>query len=218
MGYKDGRRDVYMKNNNFEDVVFNRHSVKEFKDTKIDREEMMEILKEATLAPSSVNLQPWRFVIVESDEGKDKLRPLIRFNVRQNDTSAAMILIFGDMKCYEKADEIYSMAVEKGYMPEDVKKQLMDLFVPAYKSFSKQKMNDVVKIDSSLMAMQLMLVARAHGYDTNAIGGFEEDKLAAAFDLDPERYVPVMILAIGESDYDYHESVRLDVTDITKFA
>ena len=207
-----------MKNNNFEDVVFNRHSVKEFKDTKIDREEMMEILREATLAPSSVNLQPWRFVIVESDEGKDKLRPLIKFNVRQNDTSAAMILIFGDMKCYEKADEIYSMAVEKGYMPEDVKKQLMGLFVPAYKSFSKQKMNDVVKIDASLMAMQLMLVARAHGYDTNAIGGFEEDKLAAAFDLDPERYVPVMILAIGESDYEYHESVRLDVSDITKFA
>lgn len=218
MGYKDVRRQVYMKNNNFEDVVFNRHSVKEFKDTKIDREEMMEILREATLAPSSVNLQPWRFVIVESDEGKDKLRPLIKFNVRQNDASAAMILIFGDMKCYEKADEIYSMAVEKGYMPEEIKKQALDFFVPAYKSFSKQKMNDVVKIDSSLMAMQLMLVARAHGYDTNAIGGFEEDKLAAAFDLDPERYVPVMILAIGESDYDYHESVRLDVTDITKFA
>lgn len=94
----------------------------------------------------------------------------------------------------------------------------MDFFVPAYKSFSKQKMNDVVKIDSSLMAMQLMLVARAHGYDTNAIGDFEEDKLAAAFDLDPERYVSVMILAIGESDYEYHESVRLDVSDITKFA
>ena len=207
-----------MKNNNFEDIVFNRHSVKEFKDTKIDRKEMMEILREATLAPSSVNLQPWRFVIVESDEGKDKLRPLMKFNVRQNDTSAAMILIFGDMKCYEKADEIYTMAVEKGYMPEEVKKQALDFFVPAYKSFSKQKMNDVVKIDSSLMAMQLMLVARAHDYDTNAIGGFEEDKLAAAFDLDPERYVPVMILAIGESDYDYHESVRLDVSDITKFA
>lgn len=207
-----------MKNNNFEDIVFNRHSVKEFKDTKIDRKEMMEILREATLAPSSVNLQPWRFVIVESDEGKDKLRPLIKFNVRQNDTSAAMILIFGDMKCYEKADEIYSMAVEKGYMTEEVKKQALDFFVPAYKSFSKQKMNDVVKIDASLMAMQLMLVARAHGYDTNAIGGFEEDKLAAAFDLDPERYVPVMILAIGESDYEYHESVRLDVSGITKFA
>ena len=56
-------------------------------------------------------------------------------------------------------------------MPEDVKKEAMDYFVPAYKNFSKAKMNDIVKIDSSLMAMQLMLVARAHGYDTNAIGG-----------------------------------------------
>ncbi len=55
-------------NNNFEDVVFNRHSVKEFNvNKKIDREEMIQILEEATLAPSSVNLQPWRFVVVESD-------------------------------------------------------------------------------------------------------------------------------------------------------
>lgn len=70
-------------NNNFEDVVFNRHSVKEFDvNKKISREEMIQILEEATLAPSSVNLQPWRFVVVESDEAKDKLRPLIRFNVR----------------------------------------------------------------------------------------------------------------------------------------
>lgn len=178
---------------------------------------MIQILEEATLAPSSVNLQPWRFVVVESDEAKDKLRPLIRFNVRQNDTSSAMILIFGDMQCYEKADEIYSKAVEKGYMPEDVKKQLMDLFMPVYKNYSKSKMNDVVKIDSSLMAMQLMLVARAHGYDTNAIGGFEEDQLAEAFGLDPERYVPVIIIAIGKSNYEHHESVRLDIKDIAKF-
>ena len=205
-------------NNNFEDIVFNRHSVKEFDENKkISREEMIQILEEATLAPSSVNLQPWRFVVVESDEAKDKLRPLIRFNVRQNDTSSAMILIFGDMKCYEKAEEIYNKAVEKGYMTEDVKKQMMDLVLPAYKNFSQSKMNDVVKIDSSLMAMQLMLVARAHGYDTNPIGGFEADQLAQAFGLDPERYVPVIIIAIGKSDYEHHESVRLDIKDIAKF-
>lgn len=63
-----------------------------------------------------------------------------------------------------------------------------------------------------------MLVARAHGYDTNAIGGFEEDQLAEAFGLDPKRYVPVLIVAIGKSDYESHDSVRLPVEDITKFA
>lgn len=207
-----------MKNNNFEDVTFNRKSIKVFdEDVKISHSEMLEMIDKAVKAPSSVNLQPWRFVIVDSKEGKEKLRPLIKFNKRQNDTSSAMILIFGDMKCYEKADEIFGEAVEKGFMPEDVKNDTLDMFIPAYKNASREKMNDIVKIDSSLAAMQLMLVARHYGYDTNAIGGFEEDKLAEAFGLDKDRYVPVLILAIGKSDYDSHESTRLDAADITKF-
>ena len=34
-------------------------------------------------------------------------------------------------------------------------------------------MNEIVHIDASLAAMQLMLVARSYGYDTNAIGGYK---------------------------------------------
>lgn len=207
-----------MKNNDFKDIVFNRHSVREFdKNYKIDREEMLQILEEATKAPSSVNLQPWRFVIVESDEGKDKLRPIIKFNTKQNDSSSAMILIFGDMKCYEKTEEIYSQEVKAGYMNEEDKNKSVERFNQVYKSFSKEKMNDIVKIDSSLMAMQLMLVARAHGYDTNPIGAFEQDQLSQAFGLDPDRYVPVMIVAIGKADHAGHKSTRLDVERITEF-
>lgn len=207
-----------MKNNDFSDVVFNRRSVKVFdKNVKIDHEEMLEILRETTKAPSSINMQPWRFIVVDSDEGKNKLRPLIQFNTRQNDTSAAMILIFGDMQCYENAEEIYGMAVEKGFMTEKVRDQLMESYIPLYKNLSKEKMNDIIKIDSSLAAMQLMLVARAHGYDTCAIGGFEHDKLAETFGLDPNRYIPVVIIAIGKCDYPMHYSVRLDVNKVTKF-
>ncbi|MDU5230203.1 MAG: hypothetical protein E6175_07490, partial [Anaerococcus sp.] len=66
-----------------------------------------------------------------------------------------MILIFGDMKCYEKTDQIYSQAVEAGYMNEDDKNKSVELFNQGYKSLSKEEMNDVVKIDSSLAAMQL---------------------------------------------------------------
>lgn len=205
-------------NNDFKDIVFNRRSVREFDENyKIPRDEMLQIIKESTEAPSSVNLQPWRFVVVESQEGKDKLRPLIRFNQRQNDTSSAMIIIFGDMKCYEKTEEIYSRAVEKGFMPEEVKKDMVDLIMPAYTGASKQKMNDIVKIDSSLAAMQMLLVARAHGYETCVIGGFEEDVIAEEFGLDKERYVPVTIVAIGKSDYDTHESVRLEPEEVTRF-
>lgn len=178
---------------------------------------MTEMLTEATKAPSSVNMQPWRFVVVESDEGKDKLRPLIRFNTRQNDTSSAMLLIFGDLECYTYGEEIYNKAVSEGKMSPEVRDEQLSMIIPYYKSFPKHVMSDIVKIDSSLVAMQLMLVARAYGYDTNPIGGFEADQLAEAFDLDPKRYVPVMILSIGKAKEDGYNSVRLDVDTFTNW-
>ncbi|MGC2933452.1 nitroreductase family protein, partial [Enterococcus faecalis] len=47
-------------------------------------------------------------------------------------------------------------------------------------------------------AMQFMLVARAHGFETNPFGGFEAEKFAETFGLDQVRYVPVMILSVGK--------------------
>lgn len=56
------------------DAINNRHSVKEFDpNVKISKEEMEEMLSLATRAPSSINLQPWRFVIVEAEEQKQQL-------------------------------------------------------------------------------------------------------------------------------------------------
>lgn len=207
-----------MTNNDFKDIVFGRKSVRSYDaDYKISKEEMLEIIQETTTAPSSVNLQPWRFVVVESDAEKAKLKPLIRFNTLQNDTSSAMILIFGDMECYELGQEIYDQAVAEGKMPAEVRDQQLETIIPYYKNFSKEKMSDVIKIDSSLAAMQLMLVARAHGYETNPIGGFEEDQIAEAFGLDKDRYVPVMIVSIGKAVDAGYESVRLPADKITTF-
>ncbi|MCA9746934.1 MAG: nitroreductase family protein, partial [Lactococcus sp.] len=197
-------------NNDFSEITFGRKSVRVYDETyKISHEEMLEMIQEATTAPSSVNMQPWRFVVVESDEEKEKLKPLIRFNTRQNETSSAMVLIFGDLLCYELGEEIYNQAVEEGKMPAEVRDQQLEAIIPYYQSFSKEEMNDVVKIDSSLAAMQFMLIARAHGYETNPIGGFEADQLAEAFGLDENRYVPVMILSVGKDKEAGYESVRL---------
>ncbi|EOT28031.1 nitroreductase family protein [Enterococcus saccharolyticus] len=205
-------------NNDFSAITFERKSVRVYDETyKISHEEMLEMIQEATLAPSSVNMQPWRFVVVESDEQKAKLKPLIRFNTRQNDTSSAMILIFGDMACYELGEEIYNQAVAEGKMPAEVRDQQLEAIIPYYQNFTREQMNDVVKIDASLAAMQLMLVARAHGYETNPIGGFEADQLAEIVDLDKERYVPVMILSIGKAKETGYPSVRLAAERITTF-
>ncbi|OZB95339.1 nitroreductase family protein [Paenibacillus sp. XY044] len=204
------------KNNDFTHIMKGRRSIRAYDPTvKISREELQEIIEEAATAPSSANLQPWRIVVVESEEGKNTLRPLVRFNTRQNDTSSAMLLIFGDMKSYEYAEEIFNTAVEQGKMPPEVRDRQLESIQTIYPTLPKEVVNDIVKVDSGLLAMQLMLTARAHGYDTNPMGGFETDQIAAAFGLDPERYTPVMILAIGKADEEGYESVRLSADKIT---
>ncbi len=204
--------------NDFKSIVLNRRSIREYDpNVKISKEEMTAILIDATRAPSSVNLQPWRLVIVESDDAKAKLRPLMRFNTKQNDTSSAMILIFGDLECYRYADEIYDQAVKDGQMPRAVRDKQVSTIVPLYQALSFDKMKDIVKVDSSLMAMQLMLVARSYGYDTSPIGGFDEKNLAETFDLDSNRYVPVLIIAIGKAVEDGYHSLRLPIERIASW-
>ena len=205
-------------NNDFQDIVLKRRSIRNYDPSyEIEHSELLQIIDEAAKAPSSVNLQPWRFVIVESEEAKAKLKPLIRFNTLQNETSSAMILIFGDLKCQEYAQEIYQEAVNRGLMPQEVMEKQLAAIVPMYDSLNKAQMERIVQIDASLVAMQLMLVARSHGYDTNPIGGFDADQLAAAFDLDEERFHPVMILSIGKAMETGYESVRLSAEKITVF-
>ena len=206
-------------NNDFSDIVYNRRSIRKFDTSvKIPREEMLEILDKTVTAPSSVNMQPWRFVVVDSEEGKDKLKPFVSYNAIQNETSSAMVLIFADLKSQERAEEIHGKAVTQGKMPEEVKEKQLSSIVPMYENAPFEVMNEIVHIDSSLAAMQLMLVARSYGYDTNAIGGYKKDGLAKAFGLDEDRHVPILIIALGKADEEGFESVRLDASDVTTFA
>ncbi|GGF94108.1 NAD(P)H nitroreductase [Paenibacillus albidus] len=204
--------------NDFMQIVTGRRSVKKYDPSvKINKEEMTQILTEATLAPSSVNMQPWRFLVIESEEGKAKLAPLVRFNQVQAETSAAMIAVFGDLNNFEYADEIYSTAVERGLMPADVKENMLARLSGHFSTLPADVNKDTVLIDAGLVSMQLMLVARAHGYDTNPIGGYEKDKIAETFGLDKDRYVPVMLISIGKAAEEGYASVRLPIDKIAEW-
>jgi nitroreductase len=204
--------------NDFNEIVTGRRSIRNYDPTvKISRQEMTEILTKATLAPSSVNLQPWRFVVIDSPEGKATLAPLAKFNQTQVATSAAMIAVFADMNSIDYADDIYGQAVDEGHMPAEVR----DIQLPAIKglisTMTPEQLKEMNLIDTGLVSMQLMLAARAHGYDTNPIGGFEKDQIAEAFNMDKERYYPVMLISIGKAIDMGYQSVRLPVDTITEW-
>lgn len=204
--------------NDFKEIITGRRSIRNYDPTvKISREEMAEILEEASLAPSSVNLQPWRFVVIDSKEGKETLAPLAKFNQRQVETSAAVIAVFVDMKSEAFIEKIYDTAVEKGYMPADVRDKQVPSIKGLVENMTFEQKKEMNLIDAGLVSMQLMLAARAHGYDTNPIGGYEKDRIAEAYHLDNERYYPVMLISIGKAADQGYKSVRLPVEDITEW-
>lgn len=182
---------------------------------KISKDEMTEILEKATRAPSSMNMQPWRFIVVESNDAKERLRPTLYGNINQLETSAAMIVILNDLKKYEYAEKIYDKAVEAGVMPIEVREKQLRSISNMVNTVSLDRLEKTGLIDGGLVAMQLMLIAREYGYDTCSIGGFRHEMLVKALGLDEERYKPVMIVSIGKKAEDGYRSVRLDINDIT---
>ncbi|SET21775.1 nitroreductase family protein [Paenibacillus sp. NFR01] len=209
----------FQKTNDFNEIVYGRRSIKTYDPSvEISREEMTQILEEASTAPSSINMQPWRFLVIDTNEGKEKLAPLARFNKEKVLQASAVIAIFGDMKNIEYAEEIYGKAVELGYMPQEVKDYQLNAFKPYYETMPAEAMRDIVLLDAGLVSMQLMLVARAHGYDTNPIGGYEKDQIAEAYGLDKERFLPVMLLTIGKAASEGFTSYRLPVDTTTTWA
>ncbi|KZZ82747.1 MULTISPECIES: nitroreductase family protein [Bacillaceae] len=206
------------KMNDFKEIITGRRSIRNYDPSvKISREEMTEILTEATLAPSSVNMQPWRFMVIDSEEGKKKLAPLAKFNQVQTETSAAMIAVFADMKSDEYMDEIYDKAVAEGHMPAEVRDRQVAQIKGFFEASSFESLKEMNLIDAGLVSMQLMLAARAHGYDTNPIGGYEKDQIADVFGMDKERYYPVMLLSIGKAADQGYQSVRLPIEKITEW-
>jgi nitroreductase len=55
------------------DLIKQRKSVRDFLDRPVEREKIMMCLEAARLAPSASNSQPWRFIVVDDKELKDRL-------------------------------------------------------------------------------------------------------------------------------------------------
>jgi len=200
------------------ELLKSRFSVRKYDDTvKISKEEMTAILQDAMTAPSSLNLQPWRFVVISSPEGKELIKPYMMFNALQWETSSAMIAVFGDYENISYAESIYSSAVENGVMPPESKEKMVGMIKEYCKDFPKDKIKDVFLFDCGLISMQVMLSAKSYGYDTNAIGGYMKKELTEALGLDANRYFPVIIISIGKAAEPPHDSVRFSVGDITQW-
>ncbi|MDF7639737.1 nitroreductase family protein [Lactobacillus sp. ESL0791] len=212
-----------MKNNDFTDVVQNRHSVRTFDpDVKISHEEFKQMFAETITAPSACDLQAWHFEVADTPETKAKVRKyMMKFNYPQVDTSSAIVQVFGYVDAYKSYKAMWTKTYEEGNITKEKLNEILGTFLPLYENGDYQLRATDAIVDSALASMQFMLVARNHGYDTNPIAGYDTTKVAETFGLDAKLYVPVMAIAIGkskETPETHTKTVRYPVEQIYHFA
>ncbi|PLR77408.1 nitroreductase family protein [Bacillus sp. V3-13] len=197
-------------------VIRERHSVRKYDPGyKISKEEIEDILKEATLAPSSSNLQPWQFLVIQDEETKKELRAIAN-NQEQVETSSAVIAILGDLEMYKNVEKVYRSAHEAGFMDEANMNRLIEGTNKTYPAAPTEVRANIASFDAGLVAMQLMLIAKARGYDTVPMGGFDKQKFRERFNVS-DRYMPVVLIALGKAAAPAFQTTRLPLEDVVRF-
>ena len=197
-------------------IIKERHSVRKYDPSyKMSKEEIESILEEAIQAPSSSNLQSWRFLVIQDQETKKELRQIAN-NQECVETSSAVIAVLGDTEMYKNVEKIYDMNVEAGYMDKAIRNQIVQNTVNSYPYASKEARESIASFDAGLVSMQLMLIAHAKGYNTVTLGGFNKQQFAEHFEI-PERYAPIVLIAIGKAAAPSYQTTRLPLKDVAKF-
>ena len=91
------------------DTIYQRRSIRKFTDQDVDRDLILKILDAGRMAPSGLNNQPWRFLVVKDEERKIKLAECTKYGhiVRRANT---LIVVFLDKDAMYNATKDYQAA------------------------------------------------------------------------------------------------------------
>lgn len=159
-------------------------------------EDLDEILRLGSLAPSGFNLQPWRFIVVRDPENKRRLQQ-VAMN-QETIAEASVVIIALGMKAEWKqlADEIIRES-GRNHAGSGTLRQTKETAME-FLTASTLPLNIWVTRQTMIAFTTMMLVAEALGYDTVPMEGFDPPALRKEFGVPPEAEV-VALLAIGEA-------------------
>ncbi len=84
------------------DLIQSRKSVRKYSDKHISDEDLKKILEAGRLAPSWMNVQSWKFILVKSQENKDLLSKL-SIGQQHVKNADALIVCVADINAWEEA-------------------------------------------------------------------------------------------------------------------
>jgi nitroreductase len=175
-------------------LIRTRISANRFDPTRtLSEREIRELVEYATHAPSSFNLQHWRFVAVVKREDKERLKK-VAYGQQKVADAAVTFIVLGDLKAHDKLRGILSGSVEAGILSQKRADGWVD---QAHKAYADPRMaRDEAIRSASLAAMVLMIAAEAKGLVSGPMIGFDPEGVRREFGISG-RYLPVMLVTVG---------------------
>ncbi|MGB9808463.1 MAG: nitroreductase family protein [Caldanaerobacter sp.] len=183
---------------NCEEIISGRRAITFFDPTKkISDDLIKKVLETASLAPSAYNLQPWKVIVVKSEEKKKILKEIAFNQQKVEDASAVIVVIANPKAAEENIDRVLESSIKLGYMKRERKEVVKEQILKVWKD--EGEANRKAIRDASLFAMNIMIAARIYGLETHPMDGFNEEKLKEFLNIDKTMHVP-LIIAIGYKD------------------
>ena len=183
------------------EAAVRRRSIRTFAASSITVEDIATILDTVRLAPSAFNVQPWRFVVVESPEVKAQLAAAA-YNQRQVHSAPAVIVLYTDMlDALAHVEEVVHPNYDEAAGAQAAAK-VRGIF--ANKSDAEREAWGAEQ--GNIALGYLLLIAEAHGYQTSPMAGFDAEKVKQLLGLPAHVRVPALV-AIGrgvEEGFPHH--------------
>jgi len=173
-------------------AVAARRSVKKFDPAhRLDEAEIRRLMETVILSPTGFNIQNWRFVLVTDQAVKDAIRAKGYGQAQFSDCSM-IVIICGDRGAYAKDTERYWANAA----PE-IREAIVPM-IKGYYSGNSEAQRDENLRSGSLAAQTLMLAAKAMGYDSCPMVGFDFAAVTEIIGL-PADHDIVMSVTVGKA-------------------
>lgn len=200
---------------NTTEVIRRRISTNRF-DTQrsLAEEEIRELVEYATQAPSSYNIQHWRFVAVTRQDDKERLKA-VAYGQQKVADAAVTFIVLGDLEGHKKLDGILQRAEKEGILDASMRQAWVGQSEGRYAD--PRNARDEAIRSGAMAAMVLMLAAGDRGLASGPMIGFDPEGVKREFKI-ADRYVPVMLLTVGyATEGNWPRKPRLSVDEVLAF-
>ena len=198
------------------DCILSRSATKYYDPAAtLSDDQIRELVRIGTSAPTSFHLQNWRFIAVRSPEAKGRLRP-IAWNQPATTEAAVTFIVCGQLVETNVIPARLAPLVEAGIMPAAM---VPDWEIPArdlYMAYPQRRRDEAIRT-ATFGAAAIIYAARSMGMGSTPMIGFDFDAVHREFGL-AEDEVPVMLLSVGpERPGNWAQKPRLPVSEVLDF-